>query len=100
MAEGPIITRGPNIHPAVFEQLVTCAENANIPIQVEADPLTNWNGCKVNSSCEGRNSNWINWNSSKIYAHTYEVIDLDDLESVVELMVVFANSLNKTTKFV
>ena len=97
---GPIITRGPNIHPAVFEQLVTCAENANIPIQVEADPRpTGTDARSIQVAREGIPTGLIG--IPLRYMHTpSEVIDLDDLESVVELMVVFANSLNKTTKFV
>ena len=35
------------------------------------------------------------------YMHTpSEVIDLDDLEAVVQLLVAFARSLTKTTKFI
>ena len=33
-----ILTRGPNIHPAVFERLLQCAEKNKIPVQIEADP--------------------------------------------------------------
>ena len=35
---GPIICRGPNINPKVYEQLVACAQKLNIPHQFEADP--------------------------------------------------------------
>ena len=35
---GPILTRGPNVHPAVFQRLMDCAQSENIPVQVEADP--------------------------------------------------------------
>ena len=35
---GPVIARGPNINPEVFERLVTAAEAEGLPYQIEAEP--------------------------------------------------------------
>lgn len=97
---GPILTRGPNIHPAVFDQLVTCAEKANIPVQIEADPRpTGTDARSIQVAREGVPTGLVG--IPLRYMHTpSEVIDLDDLEAVVQLLVAFARSLTKTTKFV
>lgn len=97
---GPIITRGPNIHPAVFDRLVDCAEKANIPIQIEADPRpTGTDARSIQIAREGVPTGLVG--IPLRYMHTpSEVIDLDDLEAVVQLLVAFARSLTKTTKFV
>lgn len=34
---GPVISRGPNINPKVFERLVECAEKECIPYQISAE---------------------------------------------------------------
>lgn len=97
---GPILTRGPNIHPAVFDQLITCAEKANIPVQIEADPRpTGTDARSIQVAREGVPTGLVG--IPLRYMHTpSEVIDLDDLEAVVQLLVAFARSLTKTTKFV
>ena len=97
---GPIITRGPNIHPAVFDRLVDCAEKASIPIQIEADPRpTGTDARSIQIAREGVPTGLVG--IPLRYMHTpSEVIDLDDLEAVVQLLVAFARSVTKTTKFV
>ena len=94
------MTRGPNIHPAVFDQLVTSAEKANIPVQIEADPRpTGTDARSIQVAREGVPTGLVG--IPLRYMHTpSEVIDLDDLEAVVQLLVAFARSLTKTTKFV
>ena len=97
---GPILTRGPNIHPAVFDRLVSCAEKANIPVQIEADPRpTGTDARSIQVAREGVPTGLVG--IPLRYMHTpSEVIDLDDLEAVVQLLVAFARSLTKTTKFI
>src|SRR5690606_17720115 len=38
MGKGPVICRGPNINPLVFDRLLEAAEKENVPYQLEADP--------------------------------------------------------------
>ena len=75
---GPIITRGPNIHPAVFDRLVDCAEKANITIQIEADPRpTGTDARSIQIAREGVPTGLVG--IPLRYMHTpSEVIDLDD----------------------
>ena len=96
---GPILTRGPNIHPAVFDRLVECADKANIPVQIEADPRpTGTDARSIQVAREGVPTGLVG--IPLRYMHTpSEVIDLDDLEAVVQLLVAFARSLTKGTKF-
>ena len=88
--EGPILTRGPNIHPAVFERLVSCAEKNNIPVQIEADPRpTGTDARSIQVAREGVPTGLVG--IPLRYMHTpSEVIDLEDLEAVVQLLVAFA----------
>lgn len=90
---GPIITRGPNINPVMFDNLVSIAENNDIPIQLEADPRP--------TSTEGREFQMAPGGLATAlvsiplrYMHTAsEVVDLQDVENTVRLLVAYAKSL-------
>ena len=97
---GAILTRGPNIHPAVFERLLECAEKNKIPVQIEADPRPT--GTDARAIQVARNGIPTGLVGIPLrYMHTpSEVIDLNDLEAVVKLLVAFATSLKKGESFV
>ena len=97
---GPILTRGPNIHPAVFDRLMDCAKKEGIPVQIEADPRpTGTDARSIQVSRDGVPTGLLG--IPLRYMHTpSEVIDLNDLEAVVQLMVAFARSLRKAESFV
>lgn len=92
---GPILTRGANINPWVFERLVDCAESASIPYQIEADPRpTGTDGRAIQVTRGGVATGIIHLPLR--YMHTpSELVDLEDVESCVKLLVTFAKSLEK-----
>ena len=92
---GPILTRGPNVHPGVFDRLVACAEKGGIPFQIEADPRpTGTDARAIQVAREGIPTGLVG--IPLRYMHTpSEVIDLNDLEYVVQLLVLFAKSIKK-----
>ncbi len=96
---GPILSRGPNIHPAVFERLMDCAEKKNIPVQIEAEPRpTGTDARAIQMARDGVPTGLVG--IPLRYMHTpSEMIDLEDLESVVCLLVAFARSLKKSDRF-
>lgn len=96
---GPILTRGPNIHPSVFERLLNCAKKNKIPVQIEADPRpTGTDARAIQVARDGIPTGLVG--IPLRYMHTpSEVIDLNDLEAVVKLLVAFARSLKKGDRF-
>jgi len=96
---GPILTRGPNVHPGVFERLIDCASEEGIDVQIEADPRpTGTDARAIQVARDGIPTGLIG--IPLRYMHTpSEVIDLNDLEAVVTLMVAFAKSLKRGEKF-
>jgi len=96
---GPILTRGPNVHPAVFDRLMDCAEKEGMPVQIEADPRpTGTDARAIQIARNGVPTGLVG--IPLRYMHTpSEVIDLNDLEAVVQLLVSFARSLRKGEKF-
>lgn len=93
--DGPIICRGPNINPFVFERIVECAEAAKIPYQIEADARpTGTDARAIQVSRSGVATGLLS--IPLRYMHTpSEMVDLQDVENTVQLLVAFAKSLRK-----
>ncbi|WP_270297243.1 M42 family metallopeptidase [Eggerthella sinensis] len=98
--EGPVIARGPNINPAVFERLVTAAEAEGIPYQIEAEPgVTGTDARSIQITRGGIPTGLVS--VALRYMHTpTEVVSLDDLDATVKLLVRFARDLGEDACFV
>lgn len=95
LGAGPVICRGPNINPWIFERILACAEKEAIPYQLEADPRgTGTDARAIQISRGGVATGLIS--IPLRYMHTpSEVSDLDDIENCVRLLVAFSQSLKK-----
>jgi putative aminopeptidase FrvX len=93
LGRGPMICRGPNINPWVYERLIAAAESASIPYQIEADPRPT--GTDARAIQIGRAGVATGLVSIPLrYMHTpSEIVDLQDVENTVLLLVAFARSL-------
>lgn len=92
---GPIITRGPNINPVVFDRLIACAKKEKIPYQLEADPRPTGTDARVIQMARGGVATGL-ISVPLRYMHTPgELISLDDVENTVRLLTAFVSSLKK-----
>ncbi len=92
---GPIICRGANINPKIYQKLVAAAKKAGIPYQLEADPRPT--GTDARAIQMGRGGVATGLLSIPLrYMHTpSEVVDLEDVERCVKLLVEFSRALKK-----
>jgi len=92
---GPIICRGANINPKIYQKLVAAAKKAGIPYQLEADPRPT--GTDARAIQMGRGGVATGLLSIPLrYMHTpSEVVDLEDVERCIKLLVEFARALKK-----
>ncbi|EDY83417.1 M42 glutamyl aminopeptidase superfamily [Verrucomicrobiia bacterium DG1235] len=90
---GPIITRGPNINPIVFQKLIDAAESNNIPYQLEGDPRpTGTDARAIQVAGPGVATGLISLPLR--YMHTpSELVDLEDVEHCIQLLVAFSKNL-------
>lgn len=90
---GPILCRGANINPKVFDRLLKAAKKTRIPYQIEADPRPT--GTDARAIQMGRGGVATGLVSIPLrYMHTpSELVDLEDAENCVKLLVEFAKSL-------
>ena len=92
---GPIICRGANINPKIYQRLLAAAKKAKVPFQLEADPRPT--GTDARAIQMGRGGVATGLVSIPLrYMHTpSEVVDLEDVERCVRLLVEFAKGLEK-----
>jgi len=90
---GPIICRGPNINPKVYDALLRAARKLRIPFQLEGDRRPT--GTDARAIQMGRGGVATGLISIPLrYMHTpSEVVDLEDVERCVRLLVEFAQGL-------
>lgn len=98
--EGPVIARGPNINPIVFERLVAAAEKERIPYQFEAEPgVTGTDARAIQVSRGGKACGLIS--VPVRYMHTpTEVLNLNDIDATVKLIARFVLDLDEEVNFV
>jgi len=97
--EGPVIARGANINPTVFEGLVAAAEKAKVPYQIGAEPRgTGTDANAIQLSRGGKAAALVS--VPLRYMHTpTEVLSLADLESSVKLLTRYVLDLKPGTDF-
>ena len=97
--DGPIIARGPNINPALFDLLVKAAEKAKVPYQIGAEPRGT--GTDANAIQLSRGGKVAGLVSIPLrYMHTpTEVLSLKDLDYAVKLLTCFVLDLKPGTDF-
>lgn len=92
---GPMICRGSNINPKIYQLLVSAAKRARVPYQIEADPRP------IGSDARAMQISGVGVATGAIsvplrYMHTpSEMVDLKDVENCVRLLVEFAKGLKK-----
>lgn len=98
--QGPVIARGPNINPVVFERLCAAAETQEIAYQLEAEPaVTGTDAGAIQVARGGRACGLIS--VPLRYMHTpTEVISLRDIENTVSLLTQFIMDLDDEVSFV
>jgi endoglucanase len=96
---GPTLSRGPSIHPAVFELLHETADAEKIPFAVEVSRgTTSTDADAVYLSRRGIATGLVS--VALRYMHSpVELVDLEDIERAVELIVAFALKLERGVSF-
>jgi endoglucanase len=97
---GPVIARGPNINPAVFDRLVAAAEAEGIAYQLEAEPsVTGTDARSIQITRGGIPTGLVS--VPLRYMHTpTEVISLDDVKGAIKLLTRFVADIDADASFV
>ncbi len=92
---GPIICRGANINPKIYQRLLEAAQKIGIPYQLEADPRPTGTDARAIQTTRGGVATGL-VSVPLRYMHTpSEMVDLEDIERTILLLVEFAKALEK-----
>lgn len=97
--KGPIIARGANVNPVLFDLLIAAAEKAKVPYQISAEPRgTGTDANAIQLSRGGKAAALVS--IPLRYMHTpTEVLALSDLDATVKLLTRFVLDLRPGTDF-
>lgn len=97
--KGPIIARGPNINPVLFDRLVAAAKKAKVPYQIGAEARgTGTDANPIQLSRGGKVAGLVS--IPLRYMHTpTEVLSLKDLDAAVKMMTQFILDLEPEVDF-
>jgi len=100
LGKGPVIARGPNINPVLFDLLKKTAEEENIPCQVMGIPRATGTDANVMQLVHGGVATAL-ISIPLRYMHTpVEVLDWVDLEGAVKLLSALCSRITKDHSFV
>jgi len=86
LGKGPVLARGPNINPILFDLLVKTAHEEEIPVQIMGVPRATGTDANVMQLVHGGVATAL-VNVPLRYMHTpVEVLDLDDLDAAIRLL--------------
>ena len=99
LSGGPIIARGPNINPIVYDQMVEAAESIGIPYQIGAESRPTGTDARAIQMANGGVACGL-LSIPLRYMHTPgEVVDLAVVEQSVQLLVEFACRVKKKQSY-
>lgn len=97
---GPVIARGPNINPVVFERLTAAAEAEGIAYQIEAEPgVTGTDAGTMQVQRGGKACGLVSLPLRYMHTPT-ETVSLEDVDACVALLVRFIRDLDADVSFV
>ena len=100
LGKGPVIARGPNINPVLFDLLKKTAEEENIPCQIMGIPRATGTDANVMQLVHGGVATAL-LSIPLRYMHTpVEVLDWVDLEGAVKLLSALCSRITKDHSFV
>lgn len=99
IGKGPVLYRGPNVNPAVFDRLVERASSAEIPVQINGLATAASNDAAQLQLTRGGVATGLVCIPNR-YMHTpVEVVSLDDLDRAAELIARFCLSVDEKCDF-
>jgi endoglucanase len=99
LGSGAILTRGPSLHPDVFELLHDTAEAEGIPFSVEVTRGTTWTDADAVYLSRGGVATGLVSIPLRYMHSPIETVDLGDIEQAVRVIVAFALKLEPGLSF-
>ena len=99
VGKGPVLYRGPNVNPVVFERLVEQAASAEIPVQINGLAVAASNDAAELQLTRGGVATGLVCIPNRYMHSPVEVVSLNDLDQAAELIARFCLSVDATSDF-
>ena len=99
IGQGPVVYRGPNVNPVVFERLRTLAAEHEIPTQVNGISRAASNDANVMQLSRGGVATGIVAIPNRYMHSPVEVVSLNDLENAAKLIAAFCLDVHSESDF-
>ncbi len=99
LGAGPVITRGPNINPVVYERLVAAAKEEEIPYQIGAAPRGTGTDANAIQLARGGVAAGLISIPNRYMHSPVEVCELADIHNAARLLAAFARRLTADVDF-
>lgn len=99
LGKGPVVFRGPNINPIVFQRLQQAAQDNQLPIQIKGAPRGTANDANVIQLTRSGVAAGCLGIPNRYMHSPVEVVSLCDLETAAELLVQFCRAVDGQTDF-
>jgi endoglucanase len=99
LGKGPVLYRGPNVNPVVFERLVAEAASLEMPIQINALATAASNDAAQLQLTRGGVATGLVCIPNRYMHSPVEIVSLDDLDCAATLIAQFCGSVNSETDF-
>lgn len=100
LGQGPVLARGPNINPVLFNLLVETAEQEQLPVQIMGVPRATGTDANVMQLAHGGVATAL-VNVPLRYMHTpVEVLDLADLDAAIKLLAAVCAKIEPGQSFI
>ena len=99
VGKGPVLYRGPNVNPVVFERLVERAASAEIPIQINGLATAASNDAAQLQLTRGGVATGLVCIPNRYMHSPVEVVSLNDLDQAAELIARFCLSVDASSDF-
>src|SRR5436190_229499 len=97
---GPVLARGSSVSPVVFDLLVQCAEQEQIPYSVQAAPHdTSTDADAIYNALRGIPTGLVSVPNRYMHSPN-EMVAVEDLERVARLLAAFARRLDPKVSFI
>ncbi len=99
LGKGPVIFRGPNVNPVVFEHLLDIGKTSELPIQRNSIGAAASNDANIMQTSRAGMATGIVAIPNRYMHSPVEVVSLDDLENASRLIADFCCRINKESDF-
>ena len=99
IGKGPVLYRGPNVNPVVFDRLVERAGSADIPVQINGLATAASNDAAQLQLTRGGVATGLVCIPNRYMHSPVEIVSLTDLDQAAELIARFCLSVDATSDF-